>query len=145
MRRKSRISFGPGAASLILIMVVLTMSVLGILSLMSARSDMSLTRRSAEVIRAGYVLSAQAEKTAATLDTLAVHARTRSVDELAYLDAIRAGLPRDIELEDRQIVWEESDGLRTLECALEVLPMTDEARLRWTTHRLTAVTEDLWN
>ena len=143
--KKSRISFGPGAASLILIMVVLTMSVLGILSLMSARSDHRLTQRSAAVIEAGYALSAKAERTAAELDSLAARARERAADENAYLEAIRNGLPGGAELEDREIIWEETDGLRTLSCALEVLPMDDSARLRWTAHRLTAVTEDVWN
>ena len=36
--RESRVSFGPGAASLILIVVILSMSVLGILALMNARN-----------------------------------------------------------------------------------------------------------
>ncbi len=34
MNRKGRLSFGPGAASLILIVVILSMSVLGMLALM---------------------------------------------------------------------------------------------------------------
>ena len=39
MKKKSNISFGPGAASLILIFVVLTLSVLSMLSLMNARGN----------------------------------------------------------------------------------------------------------
>ena len=46
MNRKSRVSFGPGAASLILIVVILSMSVLGILALMNARNDIKLCERS---------------------------------------------------------------------------------------------------
>ena len=42
---------GPGAASLMLLVVVLSMSVLGMLALMSARSDENLSLRSAEVAR----------------------------------------------------------------------------------------------
>ena len=42
---------GPGAASLMLLVVVLSMSVLGMLALMSARSDENLSLRSAEVLR----------------------------------------------------------------------------------------------
>ena len=38
---------GPGAASLMLLVVVLSMSVLGMLALMSARSDENLSLRSA--------------------------------------------------------------------------------------------------
>lgn len=44
---------GPGAASLMLLVVVLSMSVLGMLALMSARSDENLSLRSAEVAAAG--------------------------------------------------------------------------------------------
>ena len=53
---KSRISFGPGAASLILIVVILSMSVLGILALMNARSDSRLSARSVQVVQAGFTI-----------------------------------------------------------------------------------------
>ena len=43
MRRKSNVAFGPGAASLILIVVILSMSVLGMLALMNARNDARLS------------------------------------------------------------------------------------------------------
>ena len=62
MKRNSSISLGPGAPSLILILVVLTMSVLGMLSLMAAHSDLNLSARSAEVIQAVYELQEQAER-----------------------------------------------------------------------------------
>ena len=62
MNRRSRISFGPGAASLILIVVILSMSVLGILALMNARSDSRLSARSLQVVQAGYALHADAER-----------------------------------------------------------------------------------
>ena len=95
MNRKSRISFGPGAASLILIVVILSMSVLGILALMNARSDSALSRRSIDVVAAGYALNDRAE--------------------------------------------------RALDCAVALLPLGGEARLQWRNHRLTAITEDVWN
>ncbi len=47
---------GPGAASLMLLVVVLSMSVLGMLALMSARSDENLSLRSAEVARLSWTM-----------------------------------------------------------------------------------------
>ena len=70
-RRESRVSFGPGVASLILIVVILSMSVLGILALMNARNDIKLSDRAAQVVQAGYALNAEAERRLATLDALA--------------------------------------------------------------------------
>ena len=70
MNRKSSISFGPGASSLILIFVVLAMSVLGMLNLMNSRSDVKLSERSAQVAEAVYALNAQAEEKAAQLDDM---------------------------------------------------------------------------
>ena len=72
MRRKSRVSFGPGAASLILIVVILSMSVLGMLALMNARNDSKLSSRSIAVVEAGYALNEQAER-------IAGHAGRRAV------------------------------------------------------------------
>ena len=128
MSRKSRISFGPGAASLILIVVILSMSVLGMLALMNARSDIRFTERSMRVIEAGYALNDRAEKSLAALDAAAaVCAETAEGDE-AYLEA-----------------WTETDGYRTLDCAVELLPLGETPRLQWNTHRLTAITEETWN
>ena len=50
MRRKMNVSFGPGAASLILIVVILSMGVLGMLALMNARNDARLSERSTAVV-----------------------------------------------------------------------------------------------
>mgnify|MGYP000366213716 CR=1 FL=1 len=59
---------GPGAASLMLLVVVLSMSVLGMLALMSARSDENLSLRSAEVARQVAELNVSAERSLAELD-----------------------------------------------------------------------------
>ena len=47
MKRRG-ITIGPGAPSLLRVVVVVTMSILGLLALMSARSDMQLAQRSLE-------------------------------------------------------------------------------------------------
>lgn len=147
MRRKSNVSFGPGAASLILIVVILSMGVLGMLALMNARNDAQLSRRSIEVVAAGYALNDRAERSVAELDAVLVRCATSTFSDDAYLAAVRGNLPDGMLMgqDDRIVSWELSDGLRTLSCAVEVLPQGEKERLRWREHRLTAVTEDVWN
>ena len=145
MSRKNRISFGPGAASLILIVVILSMSVLGILSLMNARNDHRLITRSVEVVQAGMALNNRAESALANLDVIAEKCARMAADDAAYELAVRSNLPAGMLMNGRAISWEESDGYRTLACAVELLPLGESERLRWQTHRLTAVTEDVWN
>lgn len=145
MRRGSRVSFGPGAASLILIVVILSLSVLGILALMNARNDSQLSRRSVEVVAAGYALNDRAEHALASLDAVAANCAAVSADDAEYAESVRKNLPDGMLMDGRTIEWSETDGLRTLECAVELLPMGGEVRLQWQTHRLTAVTEEIWN
>ena len=88
MKRKSSISFGPGAASLILIFVVLTLSVLGMLSLMNSRSDKVLSARHASVTESVYTLNAQAEKHRAALDRILYTLRQVSQSDEEYLNSL---------------------------------------------------------
>ena len=134
MNKKSNISFGPGASSLILIFVVLCMSVLGMLALMNGRNDARLSRRSAQVIEAVYRLNEQAEERRAALDALAV--------EAGGTDALEAALPEDVTLEDGALCWQETDGSRVLDCALRLLPDGSGACMAWLRHDLTAETEE---
>lgn len=145
MRRKSNVSFGPGAASLILIVVILSMSVLGMLALMNARNDSRLSERAASVVAAGYELSATAERTLAALDNVAMTCGKRAGSDDEYLAAVGLSLPANMTLEGREISWSESDGLRTLDCTVELLPLGGQERLSWRKHRLSAVTEEAWN
>jgi len=147
MRRKSNVSFGPGAASLILIVVILSMAVLGMLALMNARNDSKLSKRSIEVVAAGFELNDKAERSVAELDAVLARCAASTFSDDAYLAAVRGSLPDGMLMgqEDRIVSWELTDGLRTLSCAVEVLPQGEKERLRWREHRLTAVTEDIWN
>ena len=145
MNRKSRVSFGPGAASLILIIVILSMSVLGMLALMNARSDSKLSQRSIQVVQAGYELNAEAERRLASLDAIAAMYAGRFDNDDDYSAAVRAFLPADMTMSDRVISWSLTDGLRTLDCAVELNPLGEGQRFTWVNHRLTAVTEDAWN
>ena len=145
MSQKSRVSFGPGAASLILIMVILSMSVLGILALMNARNDIKLCERSVQVVQAGYALNAEAERKLASLDAIAAMYVAKSENDDDYAAAVRAFLPVDMSMNDREISWNVTDGLRTLECAVTLNPLGQGQRFSWVNHRLTATTEEAWN
>lgn len=146
MNNKSRVSFGPGAASLILIVVILSMSVLGILALMNARNDIKLCDRSVEVVQAGYQLSEDAERRLAQLDAIAARYAEISETDDDYAAAIRAFLPMEMTMEGRVIRWKQTDGTRTLDCAVELKPLGEGRRFAWVDHRLTATaTEDIWN
>ena len=114
---------GPGAASLMLLVVVLSMSVLGILALMSARSDENLSLRSAEVARQVAELNVSAERSLAGLDAvLADAARSAQSDEV-YLAQIEAALGDGMTLDGRTVSWlEANDEGRTLACAVELEP-----------------------
>ncbi|MBR6028587.1 MAG: hypothetical protein IKP40_05805 [Clostridia bacterium] len=147
MKKKSSISLGPGAPSLILIFVVLSLSVLGMLCLMTSRNDLRLSERSAQVVEAVYQLNGQAEEHRAEIDRILLSCRADgAADEDSYLAAVEELLPEDMSLEDGEITWVESDGSRMLDCAVAVLPLTEDALTAWSRHNLSAETgEELWN
>lgn len=149
MKKKSSISLGPGASSLILIFVVLSLSVLGMLSLMTSRNDQRLSQRSAEVIEAVYALNAAAEERRAQIDETLAASAAEAADAQAYEALVSAALPAGVTLEEHVLRWEETDGTRTLTCALSLEPLGGKARTQWLQHDLASQiaddTEDLWN
>lgn len=117
MKKRSVIKLGPGAPSLILVFVVLSMSILGTLALVTAQNDLHLSQRSAEVIEAVYRLNARAEEHRASLMGFPVN----EADGTAST-AVREG---------DTLVWQETDGTRTLHCVI------DGRSGRWLRHVLT--------
>lgn len=144
MKKKSMISFGPGASSLILIFVVLALSILGMLSLMNSRNDIRLSERSVQVAEAVYALQTAAEEKRAVLDSVLCQAAKEAGSQEAYYSAIEAALPEDVKWADGVLSWEETDGFRSLNCALETQPLNAQERTRWIHFELTAVTEEVW-
>ena len=141
MNSRSTISLGPGASSLILIFVVLALSVLGMLSLLTARNDLKFSERSAQVIEAVYRLNEQAEESRAQI--------SRILAENAE------ALPEPYELFEDEIAWSEEiqisldtdtadDNARTmtLDCAVRILPDPENTRTEWIRHNLSVSTED---
>ena len=142
MNRNSSVSLGPGASSLILIFVALAMTVLGMLSLMTARNDLKFSERSAEVIEAVYQLNEQAEEHHMQIEELLAGIAAVSDDEESYLSNIENALPEDMEYYEGEITWEESDESRIIDCALQVLPLSEKPRIQWIRHNLMGNTGD---
>ena len=142
--KKSSISFGPGAASLILIFVVLAMSVLGMLSLMNSRNDVRLSERSVQVTEAVYALNVEAEEKFVHVQDMLLQLASAAETEEAYQAAIEESLADDMDWQDGILSFTVSDGFRTLDCAVRVNPLDDDVRCRWVRHNLTAETEEEW-
>lgn len=142
--KKSSISFGPGAASLILIFVVLAMSVLGMLSLMNSRNDVRLSERSVQVTEAVYNLNVEAEEKFVQVQEMLLELASAAESEEAYQAAIEEHLTEDMDWEDGILSFTVSDGFRILDCAVKVNPLDAETRCRWVRHNLTAETEEVW-
>ena len=131
MNRRGTIAIGPGAASLILIFVALGMSVLGMLSLMSAKNDLNLSERSRDVTVSVYTLFSQAEEKLALLDDAA---RAGETDFSALLGAPASAA-------ENQVSFSLSDGGRTLELTAR-LPQAPGEHAVWTRHILLSRTEE---
>ena len=146
MNNRKEYNIGPGAASLMLIVVVLSMSVLAMLAMMNARSDNRLSGRSAEVTEQVYALDNQAEYALADLDGVLAECAAEAEDDETYLTLVAQKLPLDTELDGRTVRWQEygEDG-RSLICAVELAQHGEFPRARWTEHRLyTELEESSW-
>ena len=153
-KRSSALSFGPGAPSLILIFVVLSMTVLGMLAMLSAKNDYGLSSRSIQVVQAQYALNIQAEERLAEIDSIIAECRNNTNGMNALLAELTERLPEDVQLEkedgtDADIIsYSVTDGTRTMRCKLLIHdPESYETRTEWLLHSMTAETgdESLWN
>ncbi len=150
MKKRSNISFGPGAPSLILIFVVLGMSVLGMLALMSARNDRNLSLRSAEVAEAVYGLNEAAEETRRDLEVLIDRCAEEAGSEEELLAYLEAQLPEGVYLEDGSLSWVETAEPRSLDCALTLRNTAEGYKTEWLRHGLVTelfdeTEDDLWD
>lgn len=138
MREKEH-HIGPGAVSLLLIIVVVSMSVLGLLSMISARGDYKLTERAIDLAVSGQAASAEAEKTLSELDAILVSCAEKTQDDEEYLALIAASIPEEMTMRGRNISWKEQvSGGRTLNCTIEVLDLGKTDRILRVEHIFSA-------
>ena len=142
---KRKVALGPGAASLILIVVVLSLCMISMLTQIAARNDYNLCARSAEMVQKVYELNAQSEQKLAQLDAVLVSARKETADTQAYLDKVKELLPEGMKMEEDRITWTEPLDNRNLECIVQLLPIEDTQRAKWISHKLVVEEpEDDW-
>ena len=135
MRRK--VALGPGAASLILIVVVLSLCMMAMLTQIGSRNDYNLCRRSADMVQRVYELNAQSEQKLAALDAMLVKAQAEAGDDMdAYLEKVEALLPEGMNLEGEHVSWTEPLDNRHLECIVRLLSPGEEQRTKWISHKL---------
>ena len=131
-----KIALGPGAASLILIVVVLSLCMLAMLTQIGARNDYSLASRSVEMINRVYDISANSEERLAELDAVLVKCQKETTDKAAYLEMIGENLPEGMEITDDTVTWMEPLDNRTLTCKVRILDPGQMPRTEWVAHKL---------
>ena len=133
---KRKIALGPGAASLILIVVVLSLCMLAMLAQIGSRNDLSLSSRSAEMITRVYELRDQSEHRMAELDAILVHCQADAGDRDAYLALVEKNLPEDMTLDEDVVSWSEPLDNRTMNCEVKILDPGETPRARWISYKL---------
>ena len=134
MERKD-FHIGPGAASLILVAVVVSMAVLGLLAVLDVRSDTKLTDRSTAMVEAQYGASAQAERDLAELDAVLLSAHREAQDDETFLSLVEERLPEYMTLDGDQVSWEREAGESSvLSCTVTVRNTGASDRVTWTKH-----------
>ena len=134
---KRKVALGPGAASLILIVVVLSLCMMAMLTQIGARNDYNLCKRSAEMVQRVYELNEQSERKLAELDTLLIKAQKEAGENMeAYLEKVGTLLPEGMSLDEEQVTWTEPLDNRNLECIVQLLPPGEKERMKWISHKL---------
>ena len=133
---KRKIALGPGAASLILIVVVLSLCMLAMLAQIGSRNDYSLASRSAEMITKVYELQDHSERRLAELDAILVRCQEEAEDMESYLELVEENLPEDMELADDVVSWTEPLDNRTMNCEVQIAEPGESPRAKWITYKL---------
>lgn len=133
---KRKIALGPGAASLILIVVVLSLCMLAMLAQIGARNDYSLASRSAQMITRVYELHDQSEHRMAELDAVLARCQKDAQDAEGYLALVAQSLPEDMTLTDDIVSWTEPLDNRTMNCEVRLAAPGEMPRAQWVTYKL---------
>ena len=133
---KRKVALGPGAASLILIVVVLSLCMLAMLAQIGSRNDYSLASRSAQMITRVYELHDQSEHRMAELDAILVRCQKETTDMASYLAKVEESLPSDMTLDEDIVSWQEPLDNRTMNCEVKLLEPGQKERAKWVTYKL---------
>ena len=133
---KRKVALGPGAASLILIVVVLSLCMLAMLAQIGSRNDYSLASRSAEMITRVYQLHDKSERKMAELDAILVRCQKETTDMASYLAKVEESLPSDMTLDEDIVSWQEPLDNRTMNCEVKLLEPGQKEQAKWVTYKL---------
>ncbi len=149
---KRKIALGPGAASLILIVVILSLCMLSMLMQIGSRNDLSLATRGTEMITNVYGLFSDSENRLAELDTFLVRCQKLAKDDASYRKLVKENLPEGFGYSDGSeitedeaentaetasdilISWQEPLDRRVLTCKVKLLPYGETERTCWVSH-----------
>lgn len=131
---KRKIALGPGAASLILIVVILSLCMLSMLMLISSRNDGSLAARGTEMITKVYDLFDKSEHRLAKLDAYLMRCQQETQDMDTYLKLVEENLPEGFTMEGDIITWTDPLDKRILTCSVRLLPPGETERAVWVVH-----------
>ena len=139
---KTGYRIGPGAASILLVIVVVSMSILGILALSESKSEVRLSEKNALFVEDKSRLEAEAVQTLALLDAILLKARENAGTNEAYFEYIYNEIPGSVSAEDDCLSWTQgSIHNRTLYLKIKVLPIESSVRYEWLQHRLVSAAD----
>ena len=124
---------GPGAASIILVIVVVTMSILGVLALSEAKTEKTLSEKSTQFVKEENLLEYNVQFTVMQLDEIISSARGQS-DFLSYT---KETIPENVSMTEDRLSFETSlDGSKFLEITIRILPDTEDERFEYVSRRI---------
>ncbi len=137
----------PGAPSLVLIVVVLSMSIMGMLMFVRTGSDSKLSARSVQVAQRDAALYARGEETFAALDALVLECRQKAVNDEEYLTLVQEKLTQrgDVDMDDRFISWQEREEGQVLSLSVLLCGYEEPVRLKWHSQAMEAEVGTSWN
>ena len=123
---------GPGAASIILVIVVVSMTILGVLALSEAGQESVLADKSADRFEESARLEHEEQLTIMQLDEIFC----RAEKETDFLKYIKENLPQDVQMKEHLVSFEKSLGAKTLSVTLKILPPGESERFIYIERRL---------
>lgn len=118
-KQSSATASGIGAPSLLMLLVVLAMTILAALTLLSARSDIRLSRRAALVAEQTYALYAEGEEQLAALDATVRACNRSAASEEGFFTELQENLHEGVHLDGNMLYFSVTDGVSVVSYALE--------------------------
>ena len=144
--KKTHVSVGIGTVSLLLVLALLSMSLLVVLSVLSAHNDAKLTERAVDIAKADQGLYAASEELRAALTEAA---NTAPVPEETFdqlYERLLPLLPEGAEAEEEGLSFVLTEGARMLKCTFRAENNEGAWKFTCTQRKLFAETEEEeWN